>query len=183
MSEPARNLELKVECSPEAFAAMRQRVELLVCAPIQRLRQVDTYLRVERGRLKLREIRSDEPEAIERAELIAYARPSDAGSRWSSYRVVPIAVQAAPGLLAGLLMTHDQLARIDKVRLLAIVGQTRIHLDRVEGLGTFIELETVVTTQRDVEARDEHQQVIDALGLHRYPAVAGSYSDLVLARS
>lgn len=184
MIEPARNLELKVECGPDALAAIHKRVESLVCAPIQRLHQVDTYVRVERGRLKLREIRAgSEPASIERAELIAYARPTDAGSRWSSYQVVPIAAHAAPGLLAGLLMTHDQLARIDKVRLLAIVGQTRIHLDTVEGLGTFVELETVISTQDDAEAIDEHRRVIDLLGLDRFPAVAGSYSDLALAGS
>ncbi|MDQ3655354.1 MAG: class IV adenylate cyclase [Chloroflexota bacterium] len=182
MADHARNLELKVQCPPAALDAIRARVESLVCAPIQRLHQVDTYFTVERGRLKLREIRGErDPSRTERAELIAYARPSDDGSRWSSYQVVPIAAHAAPNLLGGLLMTHDQLARVNKVRHVAVVGHTRVHLDRVDGLGTFVELETVISTQSESEAAEEHRCVIDLLGLAGYPSVAGSYSDLALA--
>lgn len=179
MVDHARNLELKVQCPSAALDAIRARVESLVCVPIQRLHQIDTYFTVERGRLKLREIRGErDPSTTERAELIAYARPTDDGSRWSSYQVVPIVAHAAPNLLAGLLMTHDQLARVDKIRLLAVIGLTRVHLDRVESVGTFVELETVISTQSESEAADAHQEVIDLLGLARYPSVAGSYSDL-----
>ncbi len=165
----------------DAIDDLRARVESLVCAPILRLHQVDTYFRVERGRLKVREIRAGhDPGLTERAELIAYARPTDRGSRWSSYQVIPIAGHAAPALLAGLSMTHDQVARVDKVREVAIVGQTRVHLDVVDRLGTFVELETVISTQPEDEAAAEHRRVIDLLGLDRFPSVAGSYSDLVL---
>lgn len=175
----ARNLELKVQCPPAALDSIRSRLESLVCVPVQRMHQVDTYFGVDRGRLKLREIRVQGHAAVtERAELIAYARPTDDGSRWSSYQVVPIAVHAAPILLTGMLMTHDQVARVEKVRDVAVVGQTRVHLDRVNGLGTFVELETVISTQSDAEAAIEHQRVIDMLGLAGYPSVAGSYSDL-----
>ncbi len=181
MVDHARNLELKVQCPPAALDAIRTRVESLVCAPIQRLHQIDTYFAVERGRLKLREIRGErDPSMIERAELIAYARPSDGGSRWSSYQVVPIAAHAVPKLLGGLLMTHDQLARVDKIRLLAVIWLTRVHLDRVESVGTFVELETVISTQRESEAAEEHRRVIELLELTNYPSVAGSYSDLTL---
>lgn len=179
MVNHARNLELKVQCPPAALDAIQARVESLGCAPIQRLHQVDTYFTVNRGRLKLREIRgARDPSTIERAELIAYARPSDDGSGWSSYQVVPIVAHAAPNLLGGLLMTHDQLARVDKIRHVAVVGHTRVHLDRVDGLGTFVELETVISNQTESEAADEHRTVIDLLGLARYSSVAGFYSDL-----
>jgi len=181
MVNHARNLELKVQCPPAALDVLRARVESLVCAPIQRLHQIDTYFRVERGRLKLREIRGERDSSMtERAELIAYVRPSDGGSRWSSYQVVPITAQVTPNLLAGLLMTHDQHARVDKVRHVAEIGHTRVHLDRVESVGTFVELETVISTQSESEAAEEHQRMIDLLGLARYPSVAGSYSDLAL---
>lgn len=100
MVDHARNLELKVQCPPADLDAIRAQVESLVCAPIQRLHQIDTYFTVERGRLKLREIRGERnPSTIVRAELIAYARPSDDGSRWSSYQVVQIAARAvSPGV-------------------------------------------------------------------------------------
>ncbi len=181
MAEHARNLELKVQCPADAIDDLRARVESLICSPILRLHQVDTYFRVERGRLKLREIRAEgDPGLTARAELIAYARPTESGSRWSSYQVIPIAGHAAAALLAGLLMTHEQIARVDKVREVAVIGQTRVHLDRVDRLGTFVELETVISTQGDDAAAAEHQCVIELLGLAQYPSVAGSYSDLVL---
>lgn len=179
MDDYARNLELKVQCSPAALDCIQRRVESLACTPIQRLHQVDTYFRVDRGRLKLREIRTQGDEALTgRAELIAYARPADNGSRWSSYQVVPIAAHAAPVLLSGMLMTHDLVARVEKIRHLAVVGQTRVHLDLVEGLGAFVELETVIASQSETEAAAEHSRVIDLLGLAAYPSVAGSYGDL-----
>lgn len=179
MAENARNLELKVQCPREALVALRARVESLVCTPLEHLHQVDTYFRVDRGRLKLRELRDPGDGArIERAELIAYSRPTDEGSRWSSYQVAPIAANAVPNLLSGMLMTHDQVARVDKRRVVAIIGATRVHLDEVEGLGTFVELETVIAAQSDHEAAAEHWQVIEVLGLARYPTVAGSYGDM-----
>ncbi len=184
MADHARNLELKVQCPPDALDDLRARVESLICTPIQRLHHVDTYFRVERGRLKLREIRAERASArIERVELIAYARPTDRGSRWSAYQVIPIPAQAAPGLRDGLSITHDHLARVEKVREIAIIGNTRVHLDRVDRLGSYVELETVITTQRDDEAASEHQRIIELLGLAGFPSVAGSYSDLALAKS
>ena len=178
---PSRNLELKVQCPQGSLDEMSAQLAALVRSPIQRFHQIDTYFRVAHGRLKLREFRGGDPASTQRAELIAYARPTDAGSRWSSYQVVPIAADAAAALLAGLLMTHDRLADVDKVRQVALVGDTRVHLDRVADLGAFVELETVITTQTDAEAAAEHQAIIALLGLADYPSIAGSYSDLVLA--
>lgn len=171
-----------MRCGEDALEDIRRRLESLACAPIQRLHQVDTYVRVERGRLKLREFRAEgDPAKVERAELIAYARPAAGGSRWSTYQVIPIAAHACEDLLDGLLMTHEVHARVDKVRHVALIGQTRVHLDDVAGLGAFVELETVVTAEGDGAAGVEHRQVIAALGLERFPGIAGSYADLVLS--
>jgi adenylate cyclase class IV len=187
MQEPTghrRNLEIKVRCASDDLDAIRHRLDALVCAPIQRLHQVDTYFRVDRGRLKVREIRAvGNPDAVDRAELIAYARPSADGSRWSTYQVIPVAAHAAADLVSGLLLTHDLLVRVDKVRHVGLVGQTRVHLDDVEGIGAFVELETVVSSQGEEAASLEHRQVIAALGLGLFDSVPGSYSDLILAEA
>jgi adenylate cyclase class IV len=95
-----------------------------------------------------------------RAELIAYARMDQAGSRWSTYEVVPIAAEHAPAMLRALLLSHHERVRIDKLRHVGLIGQTRVHLDRVEGLGSFVELETVIGDQRDDDAAREHREVI-----------------------
>jgi adenylate cyclase class IV len=182
MTDHRHNLELKVQCTPNDLDAIRQRLESLTCAPVARLHQVDTYVRVDRGRLKLREFRQPAyPELVDRAELIAYDRATAEGSRWSAYRVVPVSGVVAPDLLAALLLTHDRLATVEKLRQVGLVGQTRVHLDLVTGLGAFVELETVMTTQGEDAAHAEHRQVIGLIGLDRFPVVAGSYSDLVLA--
>jgi adenylate cyclase class IV len=184
MTTPARNLELKVPVTPDGLDAARARLEALTCQPLLRLHQVDTYIQVPQGRLKLREFRStDDPARIERAELIAYERPGEATSRWSAYHVVPVAASAAPGLRAALEITHEPLATVEKVRLVGIVGHTRVHLDEVSGLGAFIELETVISGQSDAEARAEHDQVIALVGLDRTTAIPGSYSDLLMRRA
>lgn len=183
LTNPARNLELKIPVTSDELAAAQARLEALTCQPLQRLHQVDTYVQVPRGRLKLREIRAnDDPTRIERAELIAYERSGETPSRWSAWHVVPIAAAAAPALRAALELTHDPLATVEKVRRVGIIGHTRAHLDVVEGLGAFIELETVVSGQSDAEAAAEHDLVIGLLGLDRATAIPGSYSDLLIAQ-
>ncbi len=183
VSPSRRNLELKVEVPVADFDALLERTRQLTCAPLERLHQVDTYFEVARGRLKLREIRADGyPEVVARAELIAYARSNDEASRWSHYEVVPVGADQAGALLRSMLMTHDERVRIDKQREVGLIGHTRVHLDRVLALGTFVELETVIAGQDDAAATREHQEVIAALGLERYSPIAGSYSDLALAR-
>jgi adenylate cyclase len=173
-----RNLELKVRVTETDLERLESRLVALTCNPVERLNQVDSYLEVTRGRLKLRELR-DANGALVRTELIAYARPDVTGSRWSQYEVIPIPGTDAPSLLRALHMTHDTLVRVAKTRAVGHIGHTRVHLDRVEGLGAFVELETVIRSQPETDAEAEHRQVISALRLDRFPLVSGSYSDLI----
>lgn len=178
-----RNLELKVACTPEQIAEVGQQLERLICTPMATFHQVDTYVVVPTGRLKLREFRNPQDEQAERGQLIAYQRVTEHGSRWSTYVVAPIAGSAVAAVVQGLTMTHEVLAVVDKVRQVGIVGHTRVHLDTVADLGNFVELETVVDEIDDRLAAQEHQQVIAALGLAGLPSIGGSYSDLMLARA
>jgi adenylate cyclase class IV len=60
-----------------------------------------------------------------------------------------------------------------------LVGRTRIQLDRVEGLGSFVELEVVLGPgeAEEVGAR-EGERLLAALGIAAAPRIAGSYADL-----
>lgn len=181
----SHNLEIKVACGEDGLAEVTMRLARLDTTVCERLAQVDTYLRASHGRLKLRTIAHvDANEGVgpvERAELIGYERADEKGSRWSRYHVVPIPASEADTLRTTLAATIGPLVTVAKRRDIAIAGQTRIHLDRVEGLGAFIELETVIAGQPEAEAIAEHHAIIEALGLDRWDAVPGSYSDLLLA--
>jgi len=151
-------------------------------AALATLRQIDTYLVVPHGRLKVRETYpGDGPPS---AELIAYHRPDapDApGARWSAYHRVPIDLSHVTTLVAALTATLGGRGVVDKERTVAILDRTRVHLDRVAGLGAFIELETVAGDDDATSAAAELAAVAASLGLALTgeDLVAGSYSDLL----
>lgn len=180
-SAPARNLEIKVLC-PD-LDDVRQRLATLNATTSASLRQTDTYFHTAQGRLKLRMIAevasSGDIGPISQAELIGYQRTDHDGSRWSSYHLTPIAPDTANRLCTTLTATLGILVTVAKQREIAIVGPTRIHLDTVDGLGTFVELETMIRDQSDEAASAEHANIIATLGLDRWTSIPGSYSDLL----
>ncbi len=169
----ARNLELKVQA--EDLGTVRAAAEGLKARLEAAMRQVDTYFNVPEGRLKLRVIDED------RAELISYRRPDVAGSRLSAYHVCPVADDET--LKTCLAQALGVRVVVDKRRELWLWEHTRIHLDEVAGLGTFVELETVITEQSDAQAKAELDHVASQLGLLAEQAISGSYSDLLLQAS
>jgi adenylate cyclase class IV len=71
---------------------------------------------------------------------------------------------------------------VRKRRLLLRLGQTRLHLDRVQGLGDFIELEVVLRDgQGDDEGRAIAEHWLRRLGLQHAPRLGGAYMDLLCA--
>ncbi|HEX6389128.1 MAG TPA: cytidine deaminase [Solirubrobacteraceae bacterium] len=137
------------------------------------LHQVDTYFSVPNGRLKLRE---QEPGG---AWLIPYTRADAAEARVSTYSLVEVA--DASSLKAALADALGIDVVVAKRRRLLLLDNVRIHLDEVEGLGSFVELEAVVGD--DVEA--EHVRVAslrEALGIPEDAIVAEGYAQL-LARA
>lgn len=176
---PARNLELKVGCDSVGLAEVRDRLTAAEI-PLLTLGQVDTYLAVPSGRLKLRETAPSQ-EGESTAELIAYARPNSSGPRWSTYHRVPVTISDAPVLKAALTATIGVLIEVTKTRTVGVWGHTRVHLDDVRRLGAFVELETVVAGLDEVGANEELAEIAALLGLDRRQPIPGSYSDLLLA--
>jgi adenylate cyclase class IV len=169
-----RNLELKVQCDEATFAAVSARAASL--GELQRLLQRDTYFTVPLGRLKLREIREEGKAPF--AELIGYSRPDLEGSRWSTYHRAVITASEVDALRDALASTVGERIVVEKRRDVVLAKQTRIHLDNVNGLGCFIELETVIDEAlSDEQAANEHAEVIAALGIGDLPPIGGSYSD------
>ena len=70
-----------------------------------------------------------------------------------------------------------------KLRWLLLVGATRIHLDRVDALGDFMELEVVLQEgQRDAEGMAVAEALMQALGLAGAERMAKAYLDLLAER-
>jgi len=145
-----------------------------------RQHQEDIYFIAPEGRLKLRTIRTTGDRGW--AELIGYRRGDLVGSRWSTYGILPLTVEQGSALVPVLEQAIPVWVRVRKSREIFLLGSTRIHLDTVEELGAFVELETVISDQAPHDAEREHQYVIDLLGLESCPVIAGSYSDLLAAK-
>jgi len=171
-AEPRRNVELKaLDPDPDASLARALQAGAIDHGVIH---QRDTYFAVAQGRLKLRE---EEPGG---ATLIAYRRPDAAEERVSDYRLVR--VTDAAGLRAALAETCGVRVEVVKRRRLLILETVRIHLDEVEGLGSFLELEAVADAGSDLSR--ERAQVEHLRAALRIPDGAlqtGSYADAVTA--
>jgi homotetrameric cytidine deaminase len=166
LTELRRNLEIKAR-----DADPRRTLEAALALGAEdhgELEQRDTYFGGARGRLKLREQTPGEP------ELIQYRRPDEAGPRTSEFRNVPVA--SADALKTALDAALGTLVVVDKRRRLLLWEGVRIHLDDVDGLGTFVELEA--PEDGDPAARVE--RLSEALAIADGDLIAGSYSDLLL---
>jgi adenylate cyclase class IV len=165
-----RNIEVKARI-PSVDALLAKAVPL-GDGPPQRLDQDDTFFRVPDGRLKLRQF------ADGSGELIHYHRPDSAQARSSDYVRVPAPDPAA--LREALARGLGVLGRVRKQRWLVLAGQTRIHIDRVEGLGDCMELEVVLHTgQSDAEGRAIAEHFMQLLGLAQADRLSGAYLDLL----
>jgi homotetrameric cytidine deaminase len=172
MAPPRRNVELKArDPDPERSLA---RCVALGAEDRGELRQRDTYFAARRGRLKLRE---QEPGG---AELIAYERDDHPHARESRYRIAPV---ADPGALREALdAALGTAVVVDKRRRLFLWEGVRIHLDRVEGLGAFVELEGVAAADSDLAGEaDRVARLREELAIRDDAIEAGSYADLRLA--
>ncbi len=138
-------------------------------------RQVDTYFRVPNGRLKLRE------GTVERA-LIHYDRPNTPDPKRSDVTLYPTGANAS-ALKAALAAALGVRVVVDKRREIYFVGNVKVHLDRVAGLGTFVEVEAIADDTHPTEAvlRAQCERLLDALGVAPDDLVAVSYSDLLAA--
>jgi predicted adenylyl cyclase CyaB len=155
-AQPERTLRLALEAGAEDRGVIAQR---------------DTYFAAARGRLKLRE------EAPGEAHLIAYERPDAPEARQSRYRLAPVADPHA--LQEALDAALGTVATVAKRRHLLLWEGVRIHLDAVEGLGTFVELEGVAPAGSDLNRETELvRRLQDRLGIAADQVLAGSYADL-----
>ncbi len=133
--------------------------------------QRDTYFKVNKGKLKLRQV-DGEP-----AELIFYDRPPIKDSKISSYSIYRTV--KADELSAVLAKFLDIDLVVLKTRILYLWQNVRIHLDRVNNLGTFIEFEAALDGEKNVKAsQDRMQFLINSFSIKQNDLLSKGYYEL-----
>jgi homotetrameric cytidine deaminase len=172
-----RNVELKAR-DPDPARSL-ERALALGAEDKGEIKQVDTYFRCGRGRLKLREQQAGGSPLWD--ELIEYSRVDSTKASTSTYLRVPVADAAA--LQEALDAAYGTLVTVTKLRRLLLWEGVRIHLDELEGLGSFLEFEAVGEPGSDLSGEHQKVELLRAeLGIEDEDLVATSYSDLVMAQ-
>jgi adenylate cyclase class IV len=167
-----QNVEFKAELrDPDLAAAV---CRSLGATHVATLNQTDTYYRVTEGRLKKRECPGEPP------EWIFYAREDRPHPKLSKFTIYS---------------DHEARTRfgerhmpvwlvVKKQRQLYMLGGVRIHLDSVEGLGTFIEFEALVSRNQNVAQRHHDvEKLRQAFGPALGEPIACGYSDLMASEA
>jgi predicted adenylyl cyclase CyaB len=169
-----RNIEIKAQIS-DVDALLPKILVVADQGPIEII-QEDSFFACDTGRLKLRTFSKDA------GELIFYRRGNQRDPKESFYLRSP--TSAPETLLELLSAAYGQTGRVQKHRTLFLAGRTRIHLDRVCGLGHFLELEVVLEEHEPPEVGvQEANDLLLRLGVESSQLIEGAYLDLLTART
>ena len=166
----ARNVEIKARVRNRA--TLFARAQQIADGPPVEIVQDDTFFVCSNGRLKLRAFSESE------GELIFYRRHNTPTPKESQYFVTPTSCPSK--LRETLASALGECGQVRKKRTLFLVGRTRIHIDEVEGLGEFMELEVVLSESQAVdEGIATAQRVMQQLGIDEEDLVDSAYVDLL----
>ncbi len=168
----ARNIEIKARI--DSIESLLPKVASLADQDPMVILQDDIFFSCPNGRLKLRILSPSE------GQLIFYKRPDQSGPKESFYLISP--TEDPESLRETLSEAYGQIGRVRKNRILFLTGRTRIHLDKVEGLGHFLELEVVLESKEMPEdgvviAHD----LLSKLEISSDQLIQGAYVDLINA--
>ena len=167
------NVEIKARCADLGVAREVLAAEGARC--VGEDHQIDTYFCVQNGRLKLRE-------GIIERYLIFYDRPDNAGPKRSDVHLYE--PQPGPALKVVLTRALGVRVVVEKRREIFFVGNVKFHLDQVDGLGRFVEIEAIDQdgSHAPAQLRAQCETFVERLGLPPEALVAASYSDLLLRK-
>lgn len=168
------NVEIKARVHD--VEALRLKLQALSDTPVQIINQQDTFYITRQGRLKLRVLAPD------RCELIHYTRSDDAGAKESNYDIVR---SNAPVAFARIMESALPIrGLVTKQRHLYQIGATRVHLDEVDGLGTFLELEVMLSEGQTAEyGTNIANGLMTQLGIEAADLICCAYIDLLENRT
>lgn len=140
--------------------------------------QVDTYFNTRVGKLKLRQ------SGLNGSELIPYLKTDRDGLKHSEYVRLPAEDPALVERLLGQLLGTGLTVR--KTREVYLIGNVRVHLDEVEGLGAFLEFEAVFDADTEEARNEETRKVAELMqrfGVRPSDLFDASYPELLRADS
>jgi predicted adenylyl cyclase CyaB len=164
------NVEIKAKVTD--LEGFQKRVKAISETHEELILQEDTFYHTPKGRLKLRILAGD------RGQLIYYERGNQTGPKQSDYWLFET---AEPENLKQVLDEGLGIrGAVRKKRRLYRVGNTRIHLDEVAGLGTFMELEVVLTPGQSLEdGQKVAAGLMEKLKIDEKDLIVGAYIDLM----
>jgi len=164
------NIEIKARV--HNLKRLQQKVEQLSDTACQVLQQEDTFFNCPNGRIKLRVL------GPQNGQLVYYQRQDITGPKHSEYKIFETADPS--GLKQILAEAYGVRGVVSKIRYLYMIGQTRIHLDDVKGLGMFMEIEVVLQAeQTDAEGQAIAEALMQKLGVRKIDLIESAYMDLI----
>lgn len=141
-------------------------------------RQVDTYFKVKKGRLKLRE------GEIERA-LIYYRRKDTKEPKQSNVTLFPVDSKSSILLKEILTSSLDILVIVTKQRDIYFINNIKIHIDTVDELGSFVEVEAIDIDGSigTVKLQEQCRFFLELFEISEEDLISISYSDLLLQKN
>lgn len=167
-----KNIELKIKVND--FREIEKYLKVMGAKYHSVLSQKDTYFNCVKGRLKIREINN------KNFELIFYQRPDKSINKLSNYSIMPINKAQLKRLKNILALSAGVKAIISKSRKLWLFKNTRIHLDNVDKLGKFLELETVLGKISKTKGEKEYLEIYNLLKLIRFKKINKSYGEMAV---
>ncbi len=167
---PILNIEIKARCNtPDQ---VRKILEQQNARFIGTDHQIDTYFKVDKGRLKLREGNIEN-------SLIHYDRPNQSGPKASEVALYRSKEGAA--LKEVLSKVLDTWKIVDKQRSIYFIDNVKFHVDEVQTLGSFVEIEAIDKDgsigKKKLLQQCEH--FMSLLGIKEEDLLDCSYSDMV----
>ena len=136
-------------------------------------RQIDTYFKTNKGRLKLREGNIEN-------NLIYYERENTNQPKESNFSLYR---SPNPGLLKEILTNaFGILAVVDKKREIYYIDNVKFHLDEVKNLGSFAEIEAtdISGTIGKDKLYEQCKYYLKLFGIKESDLLSVSYSDMIL---
>jgi len=164
------NIEIKARVRD--WESLKKKAEEICGSPAEVLKQEDTFFETKPRRLKLRVFSDD------KGELIYYRKEDIPGPKRSDYQIVPI---KSPAKVKAMLSKALGIrGTVIKSRTVYKKENVRIHLDEVEGLGRFVEIEVVLLSCHDrLQGEKSAKQFVEKLGIKETDLLEKSYIDML----